>query len=110
MFTYTYSCADGDGLLLQYKGMQCIESRGRVVVTLPVLLYNEYHHFKCFKKSESDSKNSRRTSKKKQFKLTALRDLRKLTVDRYVCAGLANKLCGVMEKLLLILVIANRSM
>ncbi len=35
---------------------ECIESRGRVVVTLPVLLYNEYHHFKRFKKSESNSK------------------------------------------------------
>jgi hypothetical protein len=72
------------------------KSRGRAVVTLPVLLFNEYHHYKCFKKSESKSK---KPSTYKQKEATALRELRKLAGDRVVWAGFTKELCGVMEKL-----------
>ncbi len=72
------------------------KSRGRAVVTLPVLLFNEYHHFKCFKKSECKSK---KTSTYKQKEATPLRELRKLAADRYAWASFTKELCGVMEKL-----------
>ncbi len=89
--------ADGDGLLLQYKS-RCKKYRGRAVVTLPVLLFNEYHRFKCFKKSETKSK---KPSSYKKKEATTLRELMKLAVDRDVSAGLTKELCGcgVMEKL-----------
>ena len=61
-----------------------------------MLLFNEYHHFKCFKKSECKSK---KTSTYKQKEATVLRELRKVAADRDACAGLTEELCGVMEKL-----------
>ncbi len=48
------------------------KSRGRAIVTLPVLLFYEYHHFKRLKKSECKSK---KTSTYKQKEATALREL-----------------------------------
>ncbi len=72
------------------------KSRGRAVVTLPVLLFNEYHPFKCFEKSECKSK---KTSTYKQKEATALRELRKLAAYRDAWAGFTKELCGVMVKL-----------
>ena len=77
------------------------KSRGRAVVTHPVLLFNEYYQFTCFKKSESTSK---KPTSYKQEEATALRELRKLAADRDVWAGLTKELCGVMEKLLIMLI------
>ncbi len=73
-----------------------MKSRGRAVATLPVLLFNEYHHYECFKKSESTTK---KPSTYKQKEATALRELRKLADDRDEWAGLTKELCGVMERL-----------
>ncbi len=62
-----------------------------------MLLFNEYHQFKCFKESESKSK---KTPTYKQKEATALRELRKLAADRDARADRdAWELCGVMEKL-----------
>ncbi len=56
------------------------KSRRRAVVTLTVLLFNEYQHFKSFKKSEKSE--STKVSTYKQKEGTALREMRKLPIDR----------------------------
>ncbi len=71
------------------------KSRGRAVVTLPVLLFNEYDHYNlstsASKHPNPHLRNRRRTSKKKQC--MALRELRKLADDRDVWAGFTKELC-----------------
>ncbi len=58
-------------------------NRGRMSVTLPVLLFNEYHHLKQWKKLSSS----------KQKEKTALREVRKVAIDRVGWAGFTKELC-----------------
>ncbi len=84
------------------------EREESVVATLPVLLFNEYNHCKCFKKSESTSKKpSSYKQKEATAQATALRELRKVAADRDVWAGLTKELCGFMEKLCIMLIDHN---
>ncbi len=93
-------CADGDGLLLNTK--EDTKSRGRAVVTLPVLLYSTNIITSSASRSPNPNpriKPSSYCDSYKQKETTALRELMKLAADRDVWAGLTKELCGVMEKL-----------
>jgi hypothetical protein len=76
---------------------EATKSKGRPVVTLPVLLFSEYHHYQSHKKMEESE--SKKTSSYKQKDKPALRELRKLAIDRDGWASLTMKVRGVLEKL-----------
>jgi hypothetical protein len=63
-------------------------SRGRPVVTLPVLLFSEYHHFKSFEQM-GESKSEK----------PSLYKLRNLAIDRDGWAGFMTEICWVFETL-----------
>lgn len=64
------------------------KQRGRATITLPVLLFNEYHKFKQHKKPSSY----------RQKPAVALRELRKLASDRKGWVLLANSVCDVNNR------------
>ena len=67
------------------------KNRGRASVTLPVLLFNEYHHFKQHK--------NKLPSTNKQKGKTALRELRNLASGRNGWAGFMKELCRLLERM-----------
>jgi hypothetical protein len=60
-----------------------------------VLLFNDCHHLKSFKKTE-ESKSKKRSAYY-QKEAIALRELRESSIDRDGGAGFTKKLCGVLE-------------
>ncbi len=76
---------------------EATKSKGRHVVTLPVLLFSDCHHFKTFKKKE-DFK-SKKQSAYQQKEEAALRNLTKLAIDRDGWGGFTRELCTVLEAL-----------